>query len=436
MRRRILTSILAVVLLTTAVLGLPLMYTAWLWVEQNVRSDLQIRLSRIAAQIVSQENSGGVLTGPLDTTGILPLIPDNGKLTVIYSSVTDRTARLDLGARAVSTPVVEALSMGTAGSLRLEVGSHNLRLVQRRAVAGVSLIVLASMAAGAAVAFITAQRLSDPLRDVAARAGRLRRGDFRADPKRHGIAELDRVSDALDAAGVEIAGRLKREHALVGDVSHQLRSRLTAIRLRLDELSAHPDPAVTSEAEEAMAQVDRLTNTINELIRASRADGAPGKSTVAVVDELADVVAEWRPQFADAGRELKLTGDRTLLAPVTGPRLREAATVLIDNALKHGEGTCTVRVRPMYRAGQDDPVVRVDVADRGAGVTNEIAPHIFERGFSGTGSTGVGLALARALVEADGGRLELQRRRPAMFTIFLGVGTGAPTASYLPSEPR
>ncbi len=62
------------------------------------------------------------------------------------------------------------------------------------------------------------------------------------------------MSDVLDSATVEISQRLQREHALVADVSHQLRSRLTAVRLRLDELSGHPDPDVVHEAEEAMAQ--------------------------------------------------------------------------------------------------------------------------------------------------------------------------------------
>lgn len=424
-------------MLTTAVLGLPLMYTAWLWVEQNTRRDLQVRLDRVASEVIAQEGASGVVAGALNTETIAPLLPDGAKLTIVYPTPTDNAARTDLGPERVPEPIVEAKAMGKSGSLRLEVDAHNMRQVQERAVVGVALIVLASMAAGTAVAVVTAQRLSDPLRDVAARAARLTLGDFRKDPKRHDIPELDRVADVLDAASVEISTRLKREHALVADVSHQLRSRLTAIRLRLDELSAHPDPHVVVEAEEAMAQVDRLTNTINELIRASRADNAPGRSVVSVVNELSDVVAEWRPQFVDADRELRLVGDRGLTASVTEARLREAVTVLIDNALVHGGGTCTVRVRSTYSTGQSDPMVRVDVADHGEGVSNELAPHIFDRGFSGHGGTGVGLALARALVEADGGRLELQRRRPAMFTVFLGAATSAEGPGYpMPKEPR
>ncbi|KAA0022629.1 sensor histidine kinase [Antrihabitans cavernicola] len=435
MRRRILLSVLAVVLLTTLVLGLPLMYTAWLWVEDITRNDLQTRLDRMAAEIISQEGDEGLVDGPLDASAVRLLIPNGGKLVVVYPTPVDSASRIDIGSESVRNPLVESLSMGTSGSLRLEVPSDEMRVLQRQAVATVALVVLASMAAGTGVAVVTARRLADPLRDVAARAARLAEGDFRPDPRRHGIAELDRVSDVLDSATVEISGRLQRERTLVADVSHQLRSRLTAVRLRLDELSVHDDPAVVDEAEEAMAQVDRLTVAIDDLVRSSRIDGAAGGRPVPVVAELSGVVADWQRPFVDAGRSLVLGGDASLRAPITGSRLREAVSVLVDNALVHGDGACTVTVRMAHGLG-DQPSVCVEVADEGAGVSNDLAPHIFDRGFSGAGSTGVGLALARALVEADGGRLELQRRRPALFALFLASARATVPALPTVGEPR
>ena len=97
----------------------------------------------------------------------------------------------------------------------------------------------------------------------------------------------------------------------------------------------------------------------------------------------------------------------------------------------HGGGTCTVSVAITVPARDDsrEPMVCVEVTDEGDGVSNDLAPHIFDRGFSGAGSTGVGLALARALIEADGGRLELQRRRPALFAVFLGARARADARS-------
>jgi len=421
MRRRILRSMLIVLTMTTVLLGLPLAYTAVLWVEDITRKDLQGRLDRIAIEVIEQEAGDGLVHDELDLRTLKPLVPPDGRLTIVYPRPGDSASRLDLGVPEVSTPLSESLSMGISGSLRLEVPAGPMHARQQQAVALVGMAVLVSLASAIIVAVMTARRVAGPIREVAARAARLAMGDFRSDPRRHGIEELDRVSDVLDSATVEIAGRLQREHALVADVSHQLRSRLTAVRLRLDELSVHDDPAVVDEAEEAMAQVDRLTEAIDDLVRTSRDEDATERDPVPVMDELRGIVAEWEHPFTEAGRRVQLTGDDSLRAPTSGSRLREAVAVLVDNALVHGGGTCTVSVRTV-RAGRDrEPRVCVEIADDGAGVSDELAPHIFDRGFSGAGSTGVGLALARALIEADGGRLELQRRRPALFAVFLGA---------------
>ncbi|MDO3647106.1 sensor histidine kinase [Nocardia mangyaensis] len=435
MRRRILRSILTVLTITTVVLGVPLIYTAWLWVEDITRNDLQTRLDQVAAEVIAQESVDGTVPNGLDVRAIRALVPEGGKLTIVYPTPTDNAERTDLGVEHLDEPLVESLSMGTSGSLRLEVPAAPMHARQEQAVAAVALAVLASLGAAFSVAVVTARRVADPLRDVAARAARLAMGDFRPDPRRHGIAELDRVSDVLDSATVEIAGRLQREHALVADVSHQLRSRLTAVRLRLDELSTHADPEVVHEAEEAMAQVDRLTDAIDDLVRASRDSDAAERDPVPVMAELRGVVAEWTHPFSEAGRELRLIGDESLQAPITGSRLREAVAVLVDNALMHGGGTCIVSVRTVPTMSSRHPLICVEVADEGEGVRDELAPHIFDRGFSAGGSTGVGLALARALVEADGGRLELQRRRPALFAVFLGSTVHRPPAATL-TEPR
>ncbi|MFC4377593.1 sensor histidine kinase [Nocardia halotolerans] len=435
MRRRILRSILTVLTITTVVLGVPLIYTAWLWVEDITRNDLQSRLERVAAEVIDQERLDGLVHDGLDVRAIRALVPAGGKLTIVYPTPTDNAARTDIGVARVDDPLIESLSMGTSGSLRLEVPAGPMHARQEQAVAAVALAVLASLGAAFSVAVVTARRVADPLRDVAARAARLAMGDFRPDPRRHGIAELDRVSDVLDSATVEIAGRLQREHALVADVSHQLRSRLTAVRLRLDELSTHADPEVVHEAEEAMAQVDRLTEAIDDLVRASRDEDATDRDPVPVMAELRGVVAEWTHPFTEAGRELSLIGDESLRAPITGSRLREAVAVLVDNALWHGAGTCTVSVRTVSSMSSRDPLICVEVADEGEGIRDELAPHVFDRGFSAGGSTGVGLALARALVEADGGRLELQRRRPALFAVFLGSKPNRGQTATL-TEPR
>ncbi|WP_064061091.1 HAMP domain-containing histidine kinase, partial [Rhodococcus pyridinivorans] len=290
MRSRILNAVLATVLLVALLLGIPLAYTAFLFVEDTARRDLQNRLERMADEIIAQEGTDGFVVGGLDTSSLRLLVPTDGRAVVVYPTPENVAARLDIGTPVLGASIVESLSMGTSGSLLIEVPSESMRTLQQQVLAAVSLLVLLSVAAGALVAVATARRLADPLRDVANRAARLAEGDFRPVARRHGIPELDRVSDVLDSAAVEISHRLQREHALVGDVSHQLRSRMTAIRLRLDELSTHEDPAVVEEAEAAMAQVDRLTTAIDGLVRQSRDSSADQRTDVSVVGELTGVV--------------------------------------------------------------------------------------------------------------------------------------------------
>ena len=147
---------------------------------------------------------------------------------------------------------------------------------QMQATLVVVLLVVLSVAAGTVVATVTARRLAEPLSGVADRAARLGAGDFRSAPRRHGIPELDRVSDVLDTSAAALSELVQRERELVGDVSHQLRSRLTALQLRLDELAAHPDPDARREAVAALEQAERLSAVLDDLLEAARAARAAG----------------------------------------------------------------------------------------------------------------------------------------------------------------
>ena len=407
MRRRILQSTLFVVAITALVLGGPLAVTTWQLVEDFARADLTSRLEQVAARL-----DGPQSVDEIDTAAIELAVPAGGQLTVEQAG----KPTLVLGAPDLGPdPVVEALPLGPGFRLTIAQRQAVVRTEQLQLTLIVVLLVVASVATGTVVATVTARRLAEPLRDVADRAARLGAGDFRRAPERHGIPELDRVSEVLDASAAALAELVQRERSLVGDVSHQLRSRLTALQLRLDELTTHPDPSAREEAAAALEQAERLSAVLDELLLAARAARAAGAEPVDLKSGLAAVVEEWRPALRAAGRTLRMRVPDGLMARVTPARMREAVGALVDNALRHGAGTITVSAR----AG--DASLLVEVTDAGAGVPEELVPHVFERGVSGRSSTGLGLALARALVEADGGRLELSRARPPTFTIFLPV---------------
>ncbi|WP_433870032.1 ATP-binding protein [Saccharopolyspora sp. CA-218241] len=404
MRRRILQATLLAVAVTAVALGLPLGFSALKLVADLTTADLSTRAQQIATlldeQVAAQQ--------PIDLTAARIAVPDGARLIV-------RTRQHDYiyGPDPGENPLVESVPMVQSGTVTIAAPSSPVRTQQVQVGSLVVLLVVLSAGTGMIVASVTARRLADPLRHVAARAARLGAGDFRPDPQRHEVPELDRVSDALDASGAALAQLVQRERDLVGDVSHQLRSRLTAMHLRLDALAATDDPAVAEEATAALEQAERLSAVLDDLLAAASAARTRDAEPLDVSTLLTEVSAEWREPLRAEGRTLRLRVEDGLLARATTARLREVLGVLLDNALRHGTGTVTLTARH----GSGTAVI--EVGDAGPGVPDELVPYVFERGFSGRGSTGVGLALARALVEADSGRLELSKARPAMFEVFL-----------------
>lgn len=427
MRRRILYTMIAMLLAVGGLLGVPLSVIAWWWAGDNAYQTLDGRLKAIADQVISAEANGdGALSNLLRSESFRLLMPEDGYLVLSYTDDAGQPQRATLG-RPISEPVTsDSIVLGTAGTVDLQIPNAQIRSDQFAAVGIVAIVVAGSVAAGMVVAAVTAGRIADPVIDLADRAAAMARGDFRSRWKTYGIGELDRVSSALGDANAEIAVRLEREGEIVGDVSHQLRSRLTAIQLRLDELSLHADPAVVAEAEAGLDQVDRLSRELDEMVAASRDDpGVPQQ--IDVHDLVTTLVSDFESTFGAAGRALTadFAGRPVALSARPG-RLREAVSVLVDNALQHGRGDCHIQVGPL--AGD---MVRITVTDEGAGVADDIVQDIFRRGFSaGASGSGVGLSLARALVEADGGRLDLTSRRPPAFSIVVPSGDHhAPAAS-------
>lgn len=409
MHRRILLAILLAVAVTGAALGIPLGITASLLVSSLASEDLKTRAQRIVEQLDRDIAAGdGIET---DRVGLA--IPAGGYLVV--RGPGGRVYRE--GVKPQGDSLTEEANLAGTGKVRLSVPSEPLRERQSQVTVAVLLLAVLSVGTGMVVATVTARRLARPLRDISYRAARLGAGDFRPDTSRYNMRELDMVAEALDTSAEALSALVRRERQLVGDVSHQLRSRLTAIQLRLDPLTTHSDPEVAEDAVAAQEQADQLAAVLDELLAAARAAREAGAEPVDLSAVLKTIAIEWRQIFNAEGRTLRLRIGKGLIARVTPARLREVVGVLLDNARKHGEGTVTMAAR----GGDTDGTVVVTVADHGQGVPDALAPHIFDRGVSGAGSTGVGLALARALVEADGGRLELSVQRPATFSVFLLV---------------
>ena len=230
-----------------------------------------------------------------------------------------------------------------------------------------------------------------------------------------GIAEPDAVADALNDSAARIEALVEAEREFSANASHQLRTPLTALSMHLEELgtTVEGQPA-QEEVDAALEQADRLGATITDLLALARR-GRLGPSVDSDAVALARGRVEvWQTLFRDAGRSVHLDAEPGCTARVSPGALAQALDALLDNALHHGAGTATVAVH----RGRDRHV-RIQVSDEGPGIEAGTERSIFERHVSLRGGTGVGLALARTLVESDGGRLELIVRRPPTFEILL-----------------
>ena len=301
-----------------------------------------------------------------------------------------------------------------AGRLRGWLDQPNLPLQPIQLLAIIAALSVIAVLAGVLVASLQARKFAEPMTQLAERAERLGAGESRFQPLVTGIGEVDRVSEVLARSADQMTRSLAAERDFASDASHQLRTPLTALLMRLEEVAVTDDfEVVREEAGIAIAQVERLTKVVDELLsRARRGHDAPPPS-VSLDSVIAALQREWQPAFEQARRSVRVHGQRGLLVRATPVALSQVLSTLLENSLAHGRGTVDVQAR---RSG---PSVVVEVSDQGEGVGSTIAPHIFERAVSTAQSTGLGLALARDLAEANGGRLELIQAQPAIFALFL-----------------
>ncbi|GGY61449.1 ATP-binding protein [Streptomyces omiyaensis] len=418
MRRRLITSTLAVVLVVIAVFGVSLVLVETRTITSSAQESVDAEALRIVS-IVDSRLIGGEPVNP-DI-----LAEQSGAKRYALVTIPGRPS-IEIGARPTGS-VIRGYAEGERGetvvveesrsAVTSEVGSTALIIV---AVAGLAVI------AAVLLAVRQANRLASPLTDLAETAERLGSGDPRPRHKRYGVPELDRVADVLDASAERIARMLTAERRLAADASHQLRTPLTALSMRLEEVALADDlDTVKEEATIALTQVERLTDVVERLLTNSR-DPRSGSAVAFDVDEVVkQQIEEWRPAYRSAGRAVVHSGKQGMRAIGTPGAVAQVLAALIENSLMHGGGTVALRTRVTGNQSV------IEVTDEGPGVPADLGARIFERAVSGRSSTGIGLAVARDLAEADGGRLELLQQQPPVFALFLSREARSPS-----DEPR
>lgn len=281
-----------------------------------------------------------------------------------------------------------------------------------------------------AVTQLLATGMTSPLRQMTAAAALMAHGDHRTritDTSRDEIGELARAFNQM-AADLEQVDRQRRD--LIANVSHELRTPLTAMCALLENLAdgvSEPDPATLRSA---LAQAERLSDLVGDLLDLSRLDSGAASlhlEPVAVRDLLESAVDEF--QYGDRDVELTVAvepDDLTVRADTA--RIRQLVANLVDNATRHSPAGGTVSIRA---TGTDDSWL-LEVADEGPGVAPESRDRAFERfgtlsETEGGGGTGLGLAIARWVTDLHGGTIRFVDPEPGR--------TGARVHATLPVGP-
>ncbi|WP_409471716.1 ATP-binding protein [Streptomyces sp. HC307] len=406
MRRRLIQSTLAVVLVVIAVFGVSLVVVE----TKTISTTAQERVESEAVQLASIVDSR-ILGAEQITSEILADQVGDERYAVVR---IPGQKPIEVGEKP-SGDVIEATRTGEEGeTVTVQEPRSAVTREVGRTLMIIGAVALLAVIAAVLLALRQASHLASPLTDLAETAERLGSGDPRPRRKRYGVPELDRVADVLDASAERIARMLTAERRLAADASHQLRTPLTALSMRLEEITLTDDPdTVKEEATIALTQVERLTDVVERLLTNSR-DPRTGSAVTFDLDEvIQQQLAEWRPAYRSAGRAVVSSGKRHLQAVGTPGAVAQVLAALIENSLMHGGGTVALRTRVTGNQAV------IEVTDEGPGVPADLGARIFERTISGRNSTGIGLAVARDLAEADGGRLEMLQAKPPVFGLFL-----------------
>jgi signal transduction histidine kinase len=401
-RDRLLLASFLMVFVAVVLLGVPLAVLG----IQHVRDEARDRLGReaqaVAALLAGDDGENRAL--PIARLRAL-LSPHHAVLITEEHGLQTTIGRPPGGERVEATaaagPDTRVTVLAPAGELNN--GVDGVLVV-------VGLSALGSLAAALGLGWWLARRFARPLEALAAASRRLGRGDFGVRAGRYSLPEIDAVAAALDRSAERLGMLVARERAFSANVSHQLRTPVTALRLRLEELLQSPEAATRAEAGAGLAQADRLERTIEDLLVLARHGRAGEVESLDLAAVLRDRARAWAPAFRRRHRSLQVSSpSRAEVQSVRGA-VEQALDVLLENALEHGGGTVSASVR----LGDGHAVLAV--SDTGPGIAPGAESGLFERE-----SGGLGLRLARALVEAADGRLRLAEGRPPTFEIVLPV---------------
>jgi signal transduction histidine kinase len=447
LRARVLGALTYVLLLAIVAFGVPLALNLRARVTAEVRTQAQAQADLVAATAADLLGPG--TRSRLSTLARTAASSLRGRVLIVDRSGTvlaDSAGTAQVGISYESRPEIERALRGqpvqitrssrtlgheilatavpiihggrTAGAVRVTQSVTAVNAAVRNVELALLLIALIVLALGLAAGTLLAAQIARPLRRLEATARRVAQGDLAARAPVEGSSEQRSLSLSFNEMTGRIASLLGAQQDFVADASHQLRTPLTGLRLRLEEARATTgNDAARGELDAAIGELDRLSHTVDELLLLSSGSGRRAAGTsVDLGDLAAGALARWSGRAADCG--LTLTLDRGSSAGrvwAARPDVERALDALIENALRYSPagGSVTIVTGPG----------RIEVLDRGPGIPPEEQELVFQRfrrGHAGTSAEpghGLGLPIAQELVREWNGEVTIHGRE--------GAGTSA-----------
>ena len=452
MARRIAVAVLALITVLMAVVAIPL----GLLISAQDRSDFRASTTTAAATVanVAEERLDDGDHGPALGRSIREMGRQGDQLAVYNSAgqliastagrpAVDRSVRHPVrspvsylsGDRLVAlAPVVPDSGSGSVGTVALSrptVGLDHRIMVLWSLIAAVA---AAALAAAAVVAIGLARWLSRPITTLAAAARRLGEGELGTRTRvSTGPPEAQNLSAAFDTMAARIELLVRGNQALMADVSHQVRTPLAALRLRLDLLAQDTDEATAAELAGAQEEIARLARMTNGLLAVTRAEN----TTVQARPMDASVVARdragtWRPVAGERGVALAVAASEPVPVRLGQDHLEQILDNLLANALDALDSNGTITVTTQVAGSQALIVVR----DDGPGMSLQQRHAAFRRFTTGGGGAGLGLAIVDRLVTVNGGTVTLSDTPGGGLTVTIGLPRRGATATAMYADHR
>ncbi len=308
-----------------------------------------------------------------------------------------------------------------AGAIRVTQSYEAVERAVRRAWLGLALIGLLVLGLGLLAGTVVANQIARPVRRLDDAARRVAEGDLETRAAVEGSAEQQSLARTFNEMTARLERLVSSQREFVADASHQLRTPLTGLRLRIEAASAETsEPAAREELDAALSELDRMAQMVGELLELSRAgERDAGGEELALADAAERAARRWQPEAAAREQRVVARTDAAGAAWIARADADRIVDALVENALRYSPPGTEVAIE----AGPDG----LTVSDEGPGIAPGEEDVLFERfhrgsaGRQGPAGTGLGLPIARELARRWGGDVTVSPRdgRGTSFTVAL-----------------